>query len=248
MGKTIVLSIGGDTYTEGGFDSSAEAITWADIVWAMFGPGESSTSVNRPFRSAVVDGFDLNFESPTSNAATFATRLRVNMDSATAAGDKKYYLSVAPQCPYPDIPTNDILAATQLDYVMVQFYNNVCGVSSFVPGRLTQEDFTFPIWDTWAHNVSKNRNTKILLGVLGNTGSGAGYVSGDRLSRAISFSKAFDSFGGVMIWDMSQVYNNPEFLSAVASDLGRPTTLLASASSKTTLAASMPTSELVCGK
>jgi chitinase len=56
------------------------------------------------------------------------------MDGATAAGGKTYYLSVTPQCPYPDIYTNDILAGIDLDYVMVQFYNNVCGVSSFVPG------------------------------------------------------------------------------------------------------------------
>jgi chitinase len=168
------------------------------------------------------------------------------MDGATAAGGKTYYLSVTPQCPYPDIYTNDILAGIDLDYVMVQFYNNVCGVSSFVPGASTQKDFTFPIWDSWTR-ISKNPNTRILLGILGNNGSGAGYVSGFQLSSAISFCKAFSSFGGVMIWDMSQVYNNLGFLSAVASDLGRTTTLLASATSKTTLATTMPTSELVCG-
>ncbi len=216
-----MLSIGGDTYTEGGFSSRAEAMTWANIVWAMFGPIQRSSSVNRPFGSAVIDGFDLNLESPASNMPTFAARLRANIDAANAIGPKVYYLSVTPQCPFPDVYTNDILVSTALDFVMVQFYNNVCGVSSYVAGASTQNDFTFSAWHDWAHSASKSRNTKVLLGILGNTGGGAGYVSGSQLSSVISFSRSYSTFGGVMMWDMSQVYENPKFLSSVALDLGR---------------------------
>lgn len=55
-GKTIMLSVGGATYTEGGFSSSSAASTAADTIWAMFGLKQSGSSVNRPFGTAVVDG------------------------------------------------------------------------------------------------------------------------------------------------------------------------------------------------
>lgn len=39
--------------------------------------------------------------------APFASELRSLMDAATAAGGKQFYLSAAPQCPYPDVADND---------------------------------------------------------------------------------------------------------------------------------------------
>ena len=63
-----------------------------------------------------------------------------------------------------------------------------------------------------------------MLGIPGNTGAaGAGYETGSTLAAVISYSKSFSSFGGVMIWDMSQVYANPGFLDGVNSDLGGST-------------------------
>ncbi|KAI6353384.1 hypothetical protein MCOR31_011729, partial [Pyricularia oryzae] len=56
LNKTITLSIGGATYSEGGFASADLASAAADKIWAMFGPaGDSSPSVYRPFGSAVID-------------------------------------------------------------------------------------------------------------------------------------------------------------------------------------------------
>ena len=55
-GKTIMLSVGGATYSEGGFSSSSAAVSAANNIWAMFGPVQSGSSVLRPFGSAVVDG------------------------------------------------------------------------------------------------------------------------------------------------------------------------------------------------
>ncbi len=47
------------TYSEGGFADEASAQAGADTVWGLFG---SDTSYeNRPFGSAVVDGFDFDF-------------------------------------------------------------------------------------------------------------------------------------------------------------------------------------------
>lgn len=91
----------------------------------MFGPVTSNTSINRPFGDAVVDGFDFDFESTVSNTVSFASELRSLMTAATAAGGKQYYLSAAPQCPYPDAADNDMLDGTiSFDFIMIQFYNN----------------------------------------------------------------------------------------------------------------------------
>lgn len=102
-----MLSVGGATYTEGGFSSSTAAVAAAQNVWAMFGPSQPGSTVNRPFGDAVVDGFDFDFESYTQNMAPFGSELRDLMNAATAAGGKRYYLSAAPQCPYPDVADND---------------------------------------------------------------------------------------------------------------------------------------------
>ncbi|KAK3323872.1 glycoside hydrolase superfamily [Cercophora scortea] len=218
QGKSILLSIGGATYTEGGFTSSTEAITWANTLWAMFGPPQSSSTINRPFGTAVIDGFDIDVEATSQNLVPFANQLRTNMDSATSG--KAFILSVAPQCPYPDAANNEMLSAVRFDFVSVQFYNNYCGVSSYVPGAASQNNFNFGTWDNWAKTVSKNPNVKILLGIPGSASAGGGYVSGSQLAAVVGFSKGFSSFGGVMIWDMSQVFANAGFLDSVAAALG----------------------------
>ncbi|KAK6082595.1 chitin recognition protein [Seiridium cupressi] len=192
--KTILLSLGGSTYAEGGFDSSATAKTNATNIWNLFGP--NTTFANRPFGTAVVDGFDFDFEATTKNTAPFAQQLRDLMTSATG---KTYYLAAAPQCPYPDTATNDILTNVSLDFVMVQFYNNYCGASSYTQGTTTQANFNFKTWDTWAKG-SKNANVKVFLGVPASSGAASsGYVNAAGLASVINYCKTFTSFGGVMI-------------------------------------------------
>lgn len=214
-GKTILLSIGGATYTEGGFTDSASAESAAQSVWDLF--GSDTTKDNRPFRTAVVDGFDFDFESVTQNFVPFATKLRSLMDGDSS---KKYYLSAAPQCPYPDAAMNDMLnGAISFDFIMIQFYNNYCGIQSFVPGAATQNNFNMQTWDDWASQTSKNKDVKILLGVPANTGAGGGYQPASALAPIIQFSKQFASFGGVMMWDMSQLYANAGFLDDVYASL-----------------------------
>jgi chitinase len=215
-GKTILISLGGFTYTDGGFTSASVAQTWANNVWNLYGP--NTATANRPFLSAVVDGFDFDFETSTQNMAPFAKELRSLMDAAT---DKKYYLSAAPQCPYPDIADNDMLnGAVSFDFIMVQYYNNYCGVSSFVSGSSAQNNFNFATWDNWAKTTSLNPKVKVLLGVPGNTGGGGGYEPASFLSSVIAYCKQFSSFGGVMMWDMSQVYSNAGFLDSIVASLG----------------------------
>jgi chitinase len=222
-GKTILLSIGGATYTEGGFSSSAAAVTAASNLWSIFGPYSSSSSSPRPFGQSVIDGFDFDFESTVSNMVPFANQLRSLMTASTSVTGKSYFLTAAPQCPYPDSADGAMLAgAVYFDAIWVQFYNNYCGLQSFTVGSTTQNNFNFATWDNWAKTVSLNKNVKVFLGIPGNTGAGAGYESGSTLASIISYSKSFSSFGGVMIWDMSQVYANSGFLDSVSSDLGLP--------------------------
>ncbi|KAI9648340.1 Chitinase 2 [Ciborinia camelliae] len=238
-GKTILLSIGGATYTEGGFTSTAAAVTAANNVWSWFGPYNASAV--RPFGTAVVDGFDFDFESVVSNMPAFANQLRSLMN---ANKSKTWLLSAAPQCPYPDAADGPMLAgAVSFDIVWVQFYNNYCGIQSFVAGAASQ-NFNFAVWDTWAKTISLNPKVKVMLGIPANTGAGAGYISGTALANVIAYSKTFSSFGGVMMWDMSQLYANNGYLDAVSADLGNPalsTTATATATTTTTPGSTLTT-------
>lgn len=216
-----MLSVGGATYTEGGFRSEDAAITAANNVWASFGPKAAGSNAPRPFGEAAVDGFDLDFEAVVSNMPPFANRLRSLMDQNASATGKKWLLTAAPQCPYPDAAGNPMFnGAVFFDAIYVQFYNNYCGLQSFVVGSETQNNFNFNTWDNWAKTVSKNPNVKVFLGVPGSpTAAGGGYESGSKLAAIISYCKTFSSFGGVMIWDMSQIYANDGFLNNVRSSL-----------------------------
>ncbi|KAK0726437.1 glycoside hydrolase superfamily [Apiosordaria backusii] len=198
--KSLLLSIGGATYSEGGFSSPSEAVSFAGTVWSMFGPNtsSSSSSVFRPFGSAVIDGFDIDLEAGAQNMVDFVRELRRLMDTDKT---KRYYLSGAPQCVFPDSAMGEMLNEVAFDFVSVQFYNNWCGVQNWKSGEETQSAFNFDVWDQWARQESKNKGVKVLLGVPGSaTAAGTGYVSGDGLKGVIEYSRKFGSFGGVMAW------------------------------------------------
>lgn len=220
-GKTILLSVGGSTYTEGGFADYTSAVQAANNIWAIFGPEIAGSSINRPFGSAAVDGFDFDFESSVSNSVPFANQLRSLMDADSAKTGKKWFLTAAPQCPYPDAADNDMLnGQVFFDAIWVQFYNNYCGLQSFVVGTSVQNNFNFHTWDNWAKTISKNPAVKVLLGVPGSPiAAGSGYETGSTLASIITHCMQFSTFGGVMTWDMSQIYANPGFLEGVDSDL-----------------------------
>lgn len=182
----------------------------------MFGPVPSGKKVDRPFGTAVVDGFDFDFETSTNNLVAFGKKLRSLIDGA---GGKKFYLAAAPQCVFPDAAVGAVMNAVPFDLVMIQFYNNWCGVSNFQEGAATQNAFNFDVWDNWAKNTSPNKNVKLFLGVPAAAGAGGGYTNGSKLKAAIQFSQKFTSFAGAMIWDMSQLWANTGFLAEVVADL-----------------------------
>lgn len=217
LGKTILVSIGGATYSEGGFSSESAAVDGANLIWHTFGAPSSDSTAPRPFGDAVVDGFDFDFEATVDNMVPFANQLRTLMDADTS---KKFYLTAAPQCPYPDLYNEDVLNNVAVDAVWVQFYNNYCGVNSFVAGATLQNNFNFATWDTWAKNVSKNANVKVFVGIPANTGAaGSGYMPAASLAPVIEYSKTFSSFGGIMMWDASQAYANTGFVSSIKDSL-----------------------------
>ncbi|KAF7969554.1 hypothetical protein HWV62_26963 [Athelia sp. TMB] len=152
-GKIVTISLGGGAGSYG-FTSDAQGQAFADTIWNIFLGGSSST---RPFGAAVLDGVDLDIEGGGSTGyAAFVTQLRSHYSGAS----KSYYITGAPQCPFPDAYLGSVINAVGFDALYVQFYNNYCGVNEFS----NSNDWNFGEWDTWAKTVSPNPNVKIYIG------------------------------------------------------------------------------------
>ncbi|KAF9561291.1 Chitinase 1 [Mortierella alpina] len=194
-GKAVLLSLGGAAGAYG-FTNDAEARDFAHMIWRLFLGGSSPT---RPLDDAVLDGVDLDIEGGSTVGYTaFVAELR----SLYATDPKKqYYISAAPQCPFPGAT----LQSAWVDMVFVQYYNNYCGTQGF-----GSPNFNFEQWDTWAKTMSLNKAVKIYLGVpASRTAANAGYVAPERLREILDAVRCrYSSFGGVMMWDVSQAYNN----------------------------------------
>ncbi|KAG0070721.1 Chitinase 1 [Linnemannia elongata] len=192
-GKAIVISIGGASGAYSLPDAAAGR-AFADQIWDLFLGGSSGT---RPFGDAVLDGVDLDLESG-QNAGYVALVDSLRAKFAAAGGARRYYITAAPQCPYPDRATKDALEQSWFDLVWVQFYNNYCGVNNFGLGS----SFNFATWNNWATTVSLNKNVRILLGVPGGPGAaGTGVIDAARLNNILAEVQSHSNFGGVMMWD-----------------------------------------------
>lgn len=186
QGKIILLSLGGATGNYG-FSSDSEALQFAGTLWNKFGGGQDN---ERPFDDAVIDGFDFDIENKDQ---TGYPALAKQLQSYFASGSKKFYLSAAPQCPYPDQSVGDLMSQVDLDFAFIQFYNNYCSID---------KQFN---WDTWSQYAS-GKNIKLYLGIAGSPSSaGSGYVDLSSVQKTISSIKSDASFGGVSIWDISSV-------------------------------------------
>ncbi|KAF9448612.1 carbohydrate-binding module family 5 protein [Macrolepiota fuliginosa MF-IS2] len=209
-GKIVTLSLGGASGAAT-FSSDAQAQTFADTIWNLFLGGSSST---RPFGSAVLDGVDLDIEGGGSTGfAAFVTRIRSHASGAS----KQYYVTAAPQCPFPDAFLGPVLNAVSFDAVYVQFYNNFCGLTNFN----NPNAWNFATWDNWAKTQSPNRNVKIYIGApASSTAAGSGFVDINTLSSiALQTRSQFSSFGGVMLWDASQAVANNRYDLAIKNAL-----------------------------
>ncbi|KAF7727519.1 Chitinase 1, partial [Apophysomyces ossiformis] len=200
-GKAVTISLGGATGGVG-FSTQDQAVQFADIIWNLFLGGSSKT---RPFGDAVLDGVDLDIEGGGANYySDFLTALKAKFKTS----DKKYYITAAPQCVYPDANLGATINAVGFDAIYVQFYNNPCGLQTYTPGK--GSNWNFGIWDYWARHISPNKDVKVYIGApASSSAAGGGYIPLDRLKQvAVDMRNSFPSFGGVMFWDASQAYAN----------------------------------------
>ncbi|KAH8834916.1 glycoside hydrolase family 18 protein [Flagelloscypha sp. PMI_526] len=211
-GKIVLLSLGGATGAAS-FTSDSQAETFAQTVWNLFFAGSSST---RPFGDAILDGVDLDIEGGGSTGwIAFVNKFR----SLGANGSKKYYVTGAPQCPYPDAYMGTVLNGAWFDAVFVQFYNNYCAVANY------PTNWNFADWHNWATTVSQNKAVKIFVGApASSTAATSGYTDASHLSTILKAMKSqYSSFGGAMLWDASQAYANGRFDQTIKAALGGST-------------------------
>jgi len=208
-GKIITMSLGGASGAYGLADDNT-AKQFADTIWNTFLGGSST---HRPFGDAVLDGVDLDIEGGSSSSyGAFVTQLRSHFNGAS----KSYYVTGAPQCPFPDAYLNDALSSSHFDAVYVQFYNNYCGLGAF-----NTSNWNFGSWDNWAKTVSPNKNVKVYIGApASSAAAGSGYVDAATLGKIAATTRAqYSSFGGVMFWDISQARANGRFDKAIRASL-----------------------------
>ncbi|KAJ7113405.1 glycoside hydrolase superfamily, partial [Mycena epipterygia] len=188
MGKLVTISLGNSVLS-----SDAQGIDFANTIWNLFLGGSSST---RPFGSAVLDGVDLDIEvgDPTGYAA-FVSQIR----ALSAGAGKPYYVTAAPQCPFPDAHIGSALNTANFDAVYVQVKSLLCNA---LPNDIKSTDWDYSTWDTWAKTVSPNPNVKVFIGCApASPSAGGGYVDATTLgSIALQTRAQYSSFGGVMLW------------------------------------------------
>ncbi|KAF8887965.1 glycoside hydrolase superfamily [Gymnopilus junonius] len=222
QGKIITLSLGGAT-AKAGFSSDSQAAGFATTIWNMFLGGNGAI---RPFGNAVLDGVDLDIENGSpAHYNTFVNTLRSLANNAHKrfcfsilhlsiavfmVFFSRYYITAAPQCPFPDAEVGNALNSASFDAVYVQFYNNFCETSA-------PSEFNFATWDNWAKTQSPNKDIKVYLGAPGSADSaGEGYVSSQTLINvALEAQKKYSSFGGIMLWDADSAYTNNKYHAAV---------------------------------
>ncbi|KAI0702369.1 glycoside hydrolase superfamily [Cerioporus squamosus] len=238
-GKIITLSLGGATGAAS-FSSDEQASAFGDTIWNLFLGGTSDT---RPFGAAVLDGIDLDIEGGgTTYFASFVNRIRELSQGAS----KKYYVTGAPQCQFPDAYMSTVLNAVDFDAVYVQFYNNFCGVINYN----NTNAWNFDQWDNWAKTTSTNPDVKIYIGAPASSTAGGGYVDLATLSSiALETRSKYTSFGGIMLWDASQAYANNRFDQGIKNAIRQngnggttsaPITVSTTSASTTTLSISTP--------
>lgn len=199
QGKIVLLSLGGEGANYG-FLNDSQAEAFADTLWQMFGDA-NLTAQKRPFGEVKVDGFDLDIETNlTVGFDTLGKSLRKKFEGAS----KKYYLSAAPQCPFPEKALGPTLNSTWLDFAFIQFYNNQYNCDA------NTDQFNWITWAQWAQDTSPNKDIKMFLGLPGSLDLAAsGYIGDSKvLKNKIELASSNATFGGIMLWDASTAGNN----------------------------------------
>ncbi|PTB62220.1 glycoside hydrolase family 18 protein [Trichoderma citrinoviride] len=207
-GKPVILSMGGavdfSAVTLTG-DSQGQQI--ADTVWNLFLGGTANPSL-RPFGSVKLDGVDMDNETgnPTGYLA-MAQRFKSNFAQDPS---KKYYLTAAPQCPFPD--ASEPLNVCQLaDYIWVQFYNNGnCNIA--------QSGFNTAV-QNWSKNIG---NATLFIGALASGADGdSGFVSSSTLLSAYQGVSNLNlpNIGGIMLWEAQLAVKNGNYQQVIKAGI-----------------------------
>ncbi|KAM0255934.1 hypothetical protein ACHAQJ_005335 [Trichoderma viride] len=207
-GKLVILSMGGakeDSKVTLTGDSQGQQI--ANTVWNLF-LGGTATPTLRPFGSVKLDGVD--FDNETGNPTGYlamAQQFRSNFAQDTS---KKYYITAAPQCPFPD--ASEPLNVCQLaDFIWVQFYNNDdCNVG--------QSDFNSAV-KNWSKNIG---SATLFIGALASGADGdQGYISSSALLSAYEGVAALNlpNIGGIMLWEAELAVKNGNFQKTIKAGI-----------------------------
>ncbi|KAJ1928978.1 Chitinase 2 [Tieghemiomyces parasiticus] len=211
-GKKILLSLGG---AEGryGFPDDKSAVEFARVIHNLYLGGKSDL---RPFDDVVLDGIDLDLEhgGPTGVTA-FVTELR--RLSVVSNSPRRLIISAAPQCEYPDANLGRPLEEADIDMVLVQFYNNWCGLMNFD----NIWAWNYPVWHKLIGRMV-NKNAKIYIGAPSAPAAGRGFVNLTRLTQIYrNISSTYDSVGGMMLWDVSNGWNNYDDIATIDGPVAR---------------------------
>jgi chitinase len=81
-------------------------------------------------------------------------------------------------------------------------------VSPFLIAFQLLDQISNSIRDNWAKTLSPNKHIKIYIGAPASaTAAGSGYLDVAGLANVIQQTRSqYSSFGGVMLWDVSQAY------------------------------------------
>ncbi|KAI1734717.1 putative endochitinase CHI2 [Xylaria scruposa] len=202
-GVTIILSLGGAS-GQYSLSSSDEAKAIGTYLWQAYG-NSGSTSVQRPFGDAFVNGFDFDLELNKGNQyyPDMISTLRNSFKSDTK---NTYYITGAPQCPIPEPNMGVVIQGAQFDYLWPQFYNNNNYTYPCALPINGNAPFNFDQWVSFTAGTPSS-NAKIFVGVpaapLAANGGPAGetyYATPDQLATIVNGVKGESRYGGIMMW------------------------------------------------
>ncbi|KAM0823380.1 hypothetical protein ACQ4PT_070911 [Festuca glaucescens] len=193
-GVKVLLSMGGGALGYN-LSSPSEAQDVAAYLWDNF-LGGTGAAPPRPLGDAVLDGIDFDMEAPSRYYDDLARNL-TSLYNGGANSEKKYMLTAAPQCPFPDASLGGALSTGLFDHVWVQFYNNPpCQFAPGDPSALRSA------WQQWTAALP---SATVYLGLPASLeAAGSGYVDADTLvSQVLPLVEGAPNYGGVMLWSRS---------------------------------------------
>uniref|UniRef100_A0ACD5VKD0 Uncharacterized protein n=1 Tax=Avena sativa TaxID=4498 RepID=A0ACD5VKD0_AVESA len=194
-GIKVLLSMGGGALGYN-LSSPADAQNVSAYLWDNF-LGGIGTAAPRPLGDAVLDGIDFDMEAPSRYYDDLARNL-TSLYAGASNGNKKYMLTAAPQCPFPDASLGAALGTGLFDPVWVQFYNNPpCQFAA--PGDATALQSA---WQKWTAALP---SATVYLGLpAAREAAGSGYVDADTLvSLVLPLVESAPNYGGIMLWSRS---------------------------------------------